>query len=103
MAIRKAEDRVGVIRRAAISLQVSVALRAVFIARGPQIDSAAMLVVALRASHIFGGHVMMNRAVVATKASTVFSFLREDAGLLHVARRAIIGKHRVRLGHASAD
>src|SRR5271154_4749439 len=76
-------------------------LRAILIACGQQIDSAAMLVVALCASHLFDRYVMMNRSVVATEAGAVFGFLREDASLLHVARRAIIRQHRVRFGHAA--
>src|SRR5271155_3157008 len=102
MPVGKTENSVRIIRRAATGFQIRMTLRTIFIARSQQIDSAAMLVVALRAGHLFSGNVMMNRPVMATEAGAVLGFLRKDAGLLHVASRAIIGEHRVGFRHASA-
>ena len=103
MAIFKTVDVGFVSRRRVLYPQFGMALHAGLIVNGRDADAPAMLDMASRALRNVSRDLIgvMDRPVVAQKASTVFGLRGECVGLLNVARRAFLFQHCVCLAHAA--
>src|SRR5271170_5553790 len=93
-----------VVRLPASHFQISVALRATLVARGNQVNPSAMLAVARRAIWHRSRNLIfvVHRPVMASLASAIRRNRRKPPSLRHMARRALLLEHCVRLAHPAA-
>src|SRR5277367_4999094 len=102
MAIAETENGVGVVAGTAVGFEIGVALGAILIAGGQNVDATVVFGVALGAGDVFRGDVMVDGAVMATEAGRVFGFFGEGVGGFYMASGAVVGEDSVSFGHFAA-
>jgi hypothetical protein len=102
MPVLQTRNMRRVIRRAAASFQIPVALRASLVLRRNNIHSPAVFGVARRATKCIRLRSVVHRPIVARQTSRIAGLRRKHARRLHVARRTVSLQHRVRLAHSPA-